>query len=120
MSDDDDGEIGGDSAICDKIGERGGVVKGDKGCEVRGDDGGNDSQGGGFTLFDLVRGASVGVCGSCNSEGQLPVVYFIVEVRSGSLKVQCYHNECLQAVSRGRFKGKQIVHDGSLKCSRWS
>ena len=87
MSDEEDGEIGGDSAICDITGECGGVVKGDEGWDVRGDDGGSVSRDGGFTLCDLVRGASVGARGFCNSEGQLPVVYFVVEIGSGSMKV---------------------------------
>jgi hypothetical protein len=75
MSEEDAGETGGD-----REGERGGVVKGDDGWEVNGDERGSVSRGGGFNLWDLVRGASVGVCRFCNSEGQLLVVYFVDDV----------------------------------------
>jgi hypothetical protein len=84
MSEEDAGETGGD-----REGERSGVVKGDDGWEVNGDERGSVSRGGRFNLWDLVRGASVGVCGFCNSEGQLPVVYFVDDVMSGRLKVIC-------------------------------
>ena len=63
------------------------MVKGDNGCDVRGDDGGSISWEGGFTLCDPVHGASVGVCGFCNSEVQLLIVCFVAEVKGGSLKV---------------------------------
>jgi hypothetical protein len=63
MSDDEDGEIGGDSALCDNTGEHGGMVKGDEGWDVRGDDAGSVLRDSGFTLRDLVRGASAGSCG---------------------------------------------------------
>jgi hypothetical protein len=82
MSDDADGEIGGDSGIGDSTGECGGVVKRDEAWEeaweVKGDEGGSVSQGAGLDLWDLVRGASVGVCGFCNSEGKLNVAAVIV------------------------------------------
>ena len=84
MSDDEDGELGGDSNICDNTGECSGVVKGDDSCDVRGDDGGSILWEGGFTL---VRGASVGVCDFCNSEVKLLIVCFVAEVKGGSSKV---------------------------------
>jgi hypothetical protein len=65
MSEDDEGEIGSDLAIGDREDERSGVVKSDDGWEVNGDEGDSVSWGGGFNLWDLVHGASVGVCGFC-------------------------------------------------------
>ena len=41
MSEDDAGEIGGDLVIGDRQGERRGVVKGDDGWDVNGDEGGS-------------------------------------------------------------------------------
>jgi hypothetical protein len=70
MSDAVDGETGGDSGIGDKTGDCGGVVKREDAWEVKGDEGGRVSRGGGVDIWDLVRGASVGVCSFWNSEGK--------------------------------------------------
>lgn len=61
MSDAMDGETSGESGIGDKTGDCGGVVKREDAWEVKGDEGGRVSRGGGVDIWDLVRGASVGV-----------------------------------------------------------